>query len=515
MRVIDFFDRGASLGPDRPCLVSGEHVVSYRDVQASTWRFARAAWTHGLKCGHKAAVIGPNSIAAFECVLGIFRADLTWVPLNYRNGTDENVHILNAFDVVVLFYDSSTSLQVEAFRRLCPNLASLVCIDTERSGAMALEAWLAKADAGITEPVDRIDDVVTISPTGGTTGNAKGVMWSNLTWQTLIASQIAAFPSNVAPVHLVVAPMTHAAGIFAIVWMAIGAANVILQGFDPGHVIDAIGRHRVTHLFLPPTAIYALLADPRVREGRYASLRYFIYSAAPISTDKVREAVDVFGPCMATLYGQVEAPASLTCMLPSELVEGGAVREDRLASCGRRMLLTQIEVVDEDDRPVPAGTRGEIVCKGTLVMLGYYKNEAATNDVWRNGWHHTGDIGYFNDDGYLFIVDRKKDMIITGGFNVYPNEVEQVLARHRAVQDCAVIGVPDPKWGEAVHAVVELKAGQEADAQALLAFLRERLGGVKTPKTLEIVPALPRTGAGKISKKDLRSRYWLAAGRVI
>jgi len=282
-----------------------------------------------------------------------------------------------------------------------------------------------------------------------------------------------------------------------------------------GRVIDAIAAHRVTHLFLPPTALYGLLAHPDVRKGDYSSLLYFTYGAAPTSTAKIREAVEVFGPCMQTLFGQVEAPASCTCLPPWELVENGVLREDRLASCGRRMLLTQVEIMDDDGCLLPAGQPGEIVVQGNLVMRGYYKNEAATAEVSVNGWHHTGDIGYFNDEGYLFIVDRKKDMIISGGFNIYPSEIEQVLSAHPDVHQCAVIGIPDDKWGEAVHAVVQLKPGARADAGELIAAMKDRLGSVKAPKGIDFVDDLPRTGAGKISKKDLRARYWEGVGRNI
>jgi acyl-CoA synthetase (AMP-forming)/AMP-acid ligase II len=280
-------------------------------------------------------------------------------------------------------------------------------------------------------------------------------------------------------------------------------------------VIDAIAAHRVTHLFLPPTALYGLLAHPDVRKGDYSSLLYFTYGAAPTSTAKIREAVEVFGPCMQTLFGQVEAPASCTCLPPWELVENGVLREDRLASCGRRMLLTQVEIMDDDGCLLPAGQPGEIVVQGNLVMRGYYKNEAATAEVSVNGWHHTGDIGYFNDEGYLFIVDRKKDMIISGGFNIYPSEIEQVLSAHPDVHQCAVIGIPDDKWGEAVHAVVQLKPGARADAGELIAAMKDKLGSVKAPKGIDFVDELPRTGAGKISKKDLRARYWEGVGRNI
>jgi acyl-CoA synthetase (AMP-forming)/AMP-acid ligase II len=515
MRVIDYFDRGATFGPDRPCLVSDERSTTYAETARRSNQIAKALLRDGFTRGEKAAVIGPNAVEPFECILGIFRAELAWVPVNYRNGVDENCYVLHQFDVAILFFHSETAEQVKAFRERCPNVRRYICIDRPFEGLAALDPWVDPYDGPAPPCQGGRDDIVTISPTGGTTGKPKGVTWSNLTWQTMIANQIASQPCRTPPVHLVVAPMTHAAGVIGMVMMSIGATNVILRGFDPKRVIDAIAAHRVTHLFLPPTALYGLLAHPDVRKGDYSSLLYFTYGAAPTSTAKIREAVEVFGPCMQTLFGQVEAPASCTCLPPWELVENGVLREDRLASCGRRMLLTQVEIMDDDGCLLPAGQPGEIVVQGNLVMRGYYKNEAATAEVSVNGWHHTGDIGYFNDEGYLFIVDRKKDMIISGGFNIYPSEIEQVLSAHPDVHQCAVIGIPDDKWGEAVHAVVQLKPGARADAGELIAAMKDKLGSVKAPKGIDFVDELPRTGAGKISKKDLRARYWEGVGRNI
>jgi acyl-CoA synthetase (AMP-forming)/AMP-acid ligase II len=258
-----------------------------------------------------------------------------------------------------------------------------------------------------------------------------------------------------------------------------------------------------------------LLAHPDVRRHDYGSLDYLIYAAAPMSVDKLREAMEVFGPVMAQTFGQAEAPMLCTALTPREHAQALAEAPGRLASCGRATLLAEVAIMDDEGRLLPDGERGEIVVRGPLVMAGYYKNPESTAEAARHGWHHTSDIGYRDADGYHYIVDRKRDMIISGGFNIYPSEIEQVLWSHEDVQDCAVIGVPDDKWGEMVKAFVEPKPGRTVEPEALAAFCRERLGPVKVPKAFEVRGELPRSAVGKVLKRSLREEAWKNAGRSI
>jgi acyl-CoA synthetase (AMP-forming)/AMP-acid ligase II len=275
----------------------------------------------------------------------------------------------------------------------------------------------------------------------------------------------------------------------------------------------------VTHLFLPPTVIYDLLAQPGVREVDYSSLRYFLYSAAPMAPEKVREAITVFGPVMCQVWGQSEA-AWNTILLPEDHfangVLGGQIADnDRLASCGRPLPFVTVEVMDEAGNLLADGERGELVVRGMCVMQGYYGQPELTKAVSEHGWHHTGDIGYRDSQGYFHIVDRKKDMIISGGFNIFSAEVERAILDHPEVAECAVIGVPHEKWGEAVLAIVEMRPGREADAESILAFCRERIGAMKTPKSIEFVAQLPRNANGKILKHTLRDEHWSGADRRV
>jgi acyl-CoA synthetase (AMP-forming)/AMP-acid ligase II len=299
--------------------------------------------------------------------------------------------------------------------------------------------------------------------------------------------------------------------------MSLGCTNVIVARPDPLLLMEAIEKHRATTLFLPPTVIYMMLAHPRVREFDYSSLRHFLYGGAPMSVQKLREASEVFGPVMLQVYGQTEAPMAATLLLPQDHAAALAdpALERRLWSAGRPGPLVRIGIMDDDGTLLGPGRRGEVVCRGGIVMAGYYNNPEATAAVSTFGWHHTGDIGETDADGFVYIVDRKKDMIITGGFNVYPTEVEQVIWTHPAIQDCAVVGTPDDKWGEAVTAVVEVKPGAALDPDELIALCKERLGSVKAPKRVEVWPALPRSGVGKVLKRDIRQAFWEGRARAI
>jgi acyl-CoA synthetase (AMP-forming)/AMP-acid ligase II len=241
-----------------------------------------------------------------------------------------------------------------------------------------------------------------------------------------------------------------------------------------------------------------------------------MYGAAPMSVEKLKKAITVFGPVMTGGYGQTEAPASISYMTPEEhFIDGKLAPDERLSSVGRPNALVRVAILDDSNAVVEPGATGEICVRGDLVMKGYYKAPDKTAETIVDGWLHTGDVGYLDGEGYLHITDRKKDMIISGGFNVYPGEVEQVLWSLPAVQDCAVIGVPDDKWGEAVKAVVELNAGHTATAEELIALCKEKLGSVKAPKTVDFIAALPRSAAGKVLKKDLRQTYWTGQQRKI
>src|SRR5215470_345416 len=485
--LTDYLDKGASLGRDAPCLVEGDRTLSYRDVQELSHRVAGALARDGVAPGAKVGILSSNNAIAFACVFGIARRGAVWCPINPRNEVAENRALLALFECECLIYHANYAPMAEQL-----DVRIKVCLDE-------LEEWLGEPGGA----AELVDDLAILAGTGGTTGLPKGVMLTSRNLETMTAMTLVGYPFNGRPNYLALAPLTHAAGVLCFPVMSRGGRIVVMPKPDVGAFLALIERERITHTFLPPTLIYMLLGHEAVGSTDFSSLQCFWYGAAPMSTARLEEALRVIGP-MAQLFGQTEAPMMVSMLPPSEHYNAdGTVATKRLASAGRPAPLVTVGIMDEEGRLLPAGERGEIVVRGSLVMTGYYKNPSATEEASRFGWHHTGDVGYLDEDGYLYIVDRLKDMIITGGFNVFSAEVEQALMQHPAVRDCAVVGLPDEKWGERVTAVIEPSA--EVRPDELVAFVKARIGSVKAPKQLELWQELPRSRLGKVLKADIRT----------
>jgi fatty-acyl-CoA synthase len=507
VRLTDFLDKGASLGPEAPCLTTGGRTLTYGDVQALSWRIARALDWSGVRPGDKVAILSANDPVAFSCVFGISRAGAVWCPVNPRNEAAENRDLLDFFDCTCLIFQAAFAPLVAKILPDLPKLATLVCLDGDHPSATPFERWLADLPA---EPwqAEPPDDIVMLVGTGGTTGRPKGVMLTGHNIETMSALTVMSYPFRPRPRYLALAPLTHAAGVLCFPVMTLGAEIVIMPAPDLTDFLALVEKHKITHTFLPPTLIYMLLDHDRLTETDTRSLQCLWYGAAPMSASRLEEALTKIGPVMGQLFGQSEAPMMISTLAPADhFRDDGSLAAERLSSAGRPTPLTTVAIMDGEGHLLGAGQRGEIVARGPLVMAGYYKNPQASAEAARHGWHHTGDIGYLDQDNYLFIVDRAKDMIITGGFNVYSAEVEQVLLAHPAVQDCAVIGLPDEKWGERVTTVVQLRPGQSVTEAEVRSFVKERLGGVKAPKQVEVWPDLPRSKVGKVLKVDIKARF--------
>ncbi|GER09626.1 acyl-CoA synthetase [Variovorax boronicumulans] len=505
MRLVDYLDKGAQQGADSPCLTMGDADLSYGQVQRISWRVARGLQRAGIQPGDKVAVLSSNDALAFATVFGISRAGGVWCPINPRNEASENAFVLDTFDCACLVFHSNYAPMVEQMRAQLPKLKALVCLDQRQAFAPAMDEWLDGLDDA---PIDIAppDDVAMIAGTGGTTGQPKGVMLSGGNLEAMSALTLMGYPFEGRPVYLALAPLTHAAGVLCLPVMALGGRVVIMPKPDLSEFLALIERRRVTHTFLPPTLIYMLLQHPELAQTKRDSLQCFWYGAAPMSAARLEEALDKIGPVMAQLFGQTEAPMMVSMMPPRDHFNAdGSVARQRLASAGRPGPLVQVGIMNGEGALLPTGESGEIVVRGSLVMRGYYKDPKATQEASRHGWHHTGDIGYLDGDGFLYIVDRAKDMIISGGFNVYSAEVEQVLMQHPDVQDSAVVGLPDEKWGERVVAVLQLHAGRSVDAEAIKTFVKSRIGSVKAPKQVEVWADLPRSKVGKVLKKEVRA----------
>ncbi|WP_088308530.1 class I adenylate-forming enzyme family protein [Novosphingobium sp. B 225] len=511
MSIFTLLERGAKRCDGRPFAVLDGVETSYPQALGLAQRVAAALGAAGFGPGSHAAVLSPNDPVAFTAAFGIFGAGMAYVPANPHNPAPAIASALNLVDVRVLFYHSAMAAVVGEIRDSLPKVTLFVALGTPCSGDPTLEQFIAGHEAQPPRSLAALTDAAYVGQTGGTSGEPKGVLLSHRAVFAFVEKYLAEMP-HPAPVLLAATPLTHAAGMLAMPIVAQGGTIVMMARPDLPRFLDLIAEQRVTTTFLPPTVIYRLLDLPGAETRDFSSLRHFIYGAAPMSVSRLKQALALFGPVMAQCYGQTECHSFVTFMRPEDHFVDGRIADDaRLSACGRPSIGTRVVIKGDDGAILADGIPGEICVQSDLAMTGYYRNDSATTEVLRDGLIHTGDIGFVDGDGFLHIVDRKKDLIITGGFNVYPAEVEQVVNGHPAVADCGVIGLPDADWGEAVTVVVELKPGAAVSEQELLDYCRPRLGGVKTPKHVAFWPELPRSPVGKVLRKEIRARISVPA----
>ncbi|WP_205631325.1 class I adenylate-forming enzyme family protein [Brevibacterium linens] len=511
-----YFDRGRSSAPNGLAFVTDDESWTYDEAGRMVNRLANAMAERGIAKDSVVAVLSPNSPTAWFCVLATWRLGATWVPLNPDYPSDDMAELLNRFDVDMLIYSPLLGDRVEELRERNTSVSALSALGEGAADGNLLARAAEQSDEHQAADVDS-DDVAVISPTGGTTGLPKGVMITHRNISIMVAHQMLAleYGPHEKQVNLVAAPMTHSAGFVTLQATARGGTVVIIPRATADGVLSAVKKYSVTETFLPPTVIYRLLDKLQSQPRTDYTLRHLIYGAAPMSTEKLRQGIDMLGPVFVEVYGQMEAVAAIALMRPDEhLGENGQPADDyRLSSCGRPCPLIEVTIRDPENlEELATGETGEVCVRGDLVMKGYYKDPEKTAQTIVNGWLRTGDLGHCDQEGYLHITDRLKDLIISGGFNVYPSEVEQAIWGHPAVMDCAVIGVPHDDWGEQVCAFVELNVGAEATEEELRKYCRERLGPVRTPKEFNI-EVLPRSANGKVLKKVLRERRILGARR--
>ncbi len=506
MSVFSLLERGAHRCDGRPFAVFDGVETSYAHALGLAQRIAAALGAAGFGPGSHAAVLSPNDPVAFTAAFGIFGAGMAYVPANPHNPAHSIASALNLVDVRVLFYHTAMAALVSEIRDRLPKVALFVALGTPCGADPSLEDFIAGHAAKSPRALAALTDAAFVGQTGGTTGEPKGVLLSQRAVFAFVEKYLAEMPYE-APVLLAATPLTHAAGMLAMPIVAQGGTIVMMARPDLPRFLDLIAERRVTTTFLPPTVIYRLLDLPDAESRDFSSLRHFIYGAAPMSVSRLKQALALFGPVMAQCYGQTECHTFVTFMRPEDhFVDGRLADDARLSACGRPSIGTRVVIKGDDGAILPDGIPGEICVQSDLAMTGYYRNDSATAEVLRDGMIHTGDIGFVDGDRFLHIVDRKKDLIITGGFNVYPAEVEQVVNSHPAVADCGVIGLPDADWGEAVTVVVERRPGAAVSEQELLDYCRPQLGGVKTPKHVAFWPELPRSPVGKVLRKEIRAR---------
>jgi acyl-CoA synthetase (AMP-forming)/AMP-acid ligase II len=480
MQIGALIRRAALYYHDAPCLVEGERVVSFRDFDALTDRLGNALLERGFVPGDRIGVLLPNGIDCLVAYYALAKAGLVRVSLNTRETLDNHAFKLTDSGSQGVIHDGGERFNVEIA------IGARELVEMMSSGSSAPCA------------VDRdLDAPYRLGYTGGTTGRSKAV---TLTTRGELA-ELSAFLTDLVPniregdTFLHAAPIAHASGAFFLPSLVRGARSVVMAKFDPEEFVQLAAREQAELTFLVPTMLAMVLEAPSIGAARFA-LRCIAYGASPIAPALLRRAEDRFGRVFAQTYGQAESPMVITCLRPQD--------HDRVGSCGRPFTIVDVAVFDEEDRPLPAGERGEIVCRGPQTMAYYWNNPEATAAAFRGGWLHTGDLGYMDEDGFFYLVDRKNDMLISGGYNVYPREVEDVLLSCEGVVEAAVIGLPDEKWGERVYAVVSCRKNLSADD--VLAHARDRLASYKRPKGVEIWPELPKTSANKILRRAVRDQ---------
>ena len=497
----------------RTAVVFGEQRFSHAEIETRSNRFAQAALALGLQPGERLAVLLDNSVESLDSGFGAEKAGLTYVALNARHTLTEHLEILaDAGASAVLVrrrHGELATAFVQAAGRELPRLRHVLGLDVDAPG---VTDWpRATAAAPDRPPAIEIgpEHLMRIAYTSGTTGRPKGVAYTLERWQARLANHFLAmeYGLSVDDAMLHVGPLTHAAGVYLFPCFLRGARNVVLDQFDPVAVLAAIERERITQLMLVPTMMLRLVeAIEGGAQGDWSSLKRIHYGTAPTPVALIRRAQAIFGPILRQQYGMTEAVQPLCVLYPHEHVGDSA--EDPIGSCGRPSANVRIVLRDASGQEVPRGAVGEItLAHEGVARVDFWRRPELLAESVRGGWYYSGDLGRFDPQGFLHIVGRNKDMIISGGFNVYAREVEDALAAHPAVLEAAVLGLPDPQWGEAVAAVVVLRAGARASVQELIAHCGQRIAGYKKPRHIAFAEALPRNLAGKVQKPGLRQRF--------
>ncbi len=510
-------DRARRLYPNKQAMIDGELRFTYAELGERVDRLAGALAASGLQAGRRAGILMQNRHEYTESYFAVEKAGAVLAPLNQRLAPPEIAFILNDAEATALILDAAYLPLYSACRDELTTVRTVVLLGGEVSGGdgvtfLDYERSLAEATP-LREPARawQPDDMVQLYYTSGTTGMPKGVMLTqgNVMANAMHGIMVMHFDERDVWVHGT--PMFHLADAWSswtVTW--VGGTHIYLREFTPAGYLGALQEHRVTVSLLVPTMINAIVNDPRVREFDVSSLRLLTFGASPMPVDRLRAAMEVFPHVtFMQLYGMTEtAPFATGIRYDEETLTGSPEQQRRIASCGREIPGVETRVVREDGSEVAPGEVGEIVMRGPNVMKGYWRQPEVSAETLRGGWMHSGDMATVDEEGYIFIVDRKKDMIITGGENVYSTEVENAIYQHSAVLEAAVIGIPDPHWGERVHAVVVLKEGERVEPQELSDFCRRHIAGYKIPRSIEFVDALPKTGSGKIQKAEIRQRYW-------
>lgn len=492
------------IDPARPALADRHERIDYVELTRRITAVARFLESLDDRPGDRVAVLLPNCCAFIEILLACAATGRVCVPLNIRLLPDEQAEILVDAQPSVLFVEGDYADRLDVFQAKAPSLRTIVQIGASRQaaglGARIDYAQLRRADGAGFVQQRGLDANVLMLYTSGTTSRAKGAPLTHANVLANLRQYQAAVRLPPGGVNLQLSPMFHAAGVFCLLHLMQGGLSVFVPQIEPGQVLETIERERVTFMFTVPTVLYQLLDHADLLRRDLSTLQRVQYGAAPITGGRLTQALGVFGQRLMHSYGMTEATSHVSILLGE-----GHLRKP--GSVGQVLPGVEVRIVDESGRGVDADQFGEVRVRGANVFAGYWKQPQASADVFSDGWLCTGDIGKRDAEGFLYVIDRKKDVIISGGVNIYPSDIEDALMRHAAVAEAAVFGVADEVWGEAVAAAVVVRPGMAVDAAALTAHLRGRLAGYKIPKRLWMLDALPKNASGKVLKRALRSQF--------
>jgi fatty-acyl-CoA synthase len=494
-----------SQDPQRPMLqLLNGPLLTVGDVRDAASQFVQALQSLGVGKGTRVGLLSANRPEVLHVANAVQLMASVYVPMHPLGGLADHLHVVQDAEIDVLIFDADRYGERAAeLAKQAPTVKLLAfgaSAMAENLSELAKKFTPQKLIAPLVDP----DDVMRLGYSGGTTGKPKALASVQRTGLVTVQIMMAEWEWPNPLRFLSCTPLSHAGAAMFLPTLMKGGTMLVLPNFDPVAVMQAIQDYRINCMMLVPTMIYALLDHPRFDEFDLSSLETIFYGASAISAPRLKEAIERIGPVFSQFYGQAEAPMAVTLLRKSEHDVNDM---KRLASCGRPTPWLHVELLDTNNNPVPDGEPGEICVRGPLIMNGYRNNPELTAETFAGGWLHSGDVAVRDPGGFLRIIDRTKDMIVTGGFNVYPREIEDILAEHPAVAQAAVIGVPHPKWGEAVKALVVLRAGKNVDAQTLIDAVAQRKGSFQAPKFVEFIDSIPQTAVGKPDKKALRAQF--------
>ena len=518
MNLGTYLTRSALWFADRIAIVHEEYRFNFRQLNERVNRLANAFLGLGLQKGDRVALLSANRHQLVEADFACYKAGFVRVPLNARLSMPELIHMLNNSESNVLILGPEFIEGIERVRAQIPTVGHTIALSQTPPSMLDYETFIQAASPDEPKAEVGLDDLCSLNYTSGTTGQLKAVMMSHRN-RICQARKFLLVPDvNIQKESVMghVGPITHASGGMILPFIIRGACNLILRTFEIKLLLETIAREKVTHLFTVPTMLNFLMAYPDLKKYDLSSIQMIMYGASPMPVERIKQALEIFGPVLIQGYGQTETTSGFTFLSKDDhLFAGDPKKMRRLASAGLPSPECEVRVVNEKGEDVKPGEVGEIIERGDDAMLGYWKDPELTAETLRDGWVYTRDMATIDEDGYIYIVDRKSDMIISGGFNIYPSEVENALHVHPAVFEAAVIAVPDEQWGESVKAVVVLREGMKATEEEIIEHCKKHLASYKKPKSVDFVPELPKNPYGKVLRRKLREKYWVGQERMV